>query len=303
MTFNIEIPPISNRVDKLTVVAPASKATTSAFESFSSLAEQYDITVEIDKQNFLNGKWTTGTDTERASALINALNHDASCVIAARGGYGTPRLDFDDIIAHTKPGMLIGYSDISFALSYLSAFSDIHCIHGPMPQDCEFEAKHASMHVLFGYLSGRISGLDVGRMLTEDMSFLREGSFAGELIGGNLTCVQNMLGTTAHNALNGRVLFLEEVGEKMYAIDRMLQHIKRAGVFENIAALVLGDFRLMDEAAGFTHNDLFEAVLDATHQSGIPVVTGLPVGHGSKNIPLPYKAILSGYSDNRFAMS
>ena len=230
-------------------------------------------------------RYLAGDDERRASELGAALTRPGvRAVWAARGGYGAMRL-LDRIdwaaAAGAEPRWLVGFSDIT-ALHLAGLAAGLGgMVHGPNVTTLGEIGGSDRDHVL-DLLMGMAPPPALG---VERLRVVAPGTAEGPLWGGNLSLVTRLLGTAHMPDLAGGVLFLEDVGERPYRLDRMLTHLRLAGVLETVAGVVLGDFSDCEEAeAGFTSHDVLAGLLG---DLGIPVLTGYPAGHGIRCRALP----------------
>jgi muramoyltetrapeptide carboxypeptidase len=229
--------------------------------------------------------YLAGDDDARASDLDAAV-HDASlsAVWFARGGYGTARIldriDFDRLVR--KPKLLLGYSDLTALFSPLLARVKTVCLHAPgiseLGDPRAFHAPSLTASLAGRKTQRRIAAADV----------LRPGSATGRLIGGNLTVICHLLGTPYAPDLRGAVLFLEETGEEAYRVDRLLQHLRMSGTLARVRAVLLGQFYVPPTKRAFPGDRDLDAVLrDHLLPLRVPVVRGVPAGHGPGKWTLP----------------
>lgn len=236
--------------------------------------------------------YLSGTDEMRAGA-INRMFADETvdAIWAVRGGYGVTRmldrLDYDMIRANNKP--LIGYSDITALHVQLQTKCDLVSFHGPMPSSDGLEAGGVNARLLLKALEAR----PLGDIVNPDGTPLRGlcgGRAEGAFVGGNLSLVASLCGTPYALDVKGKILFLEDVGEKIYALDRMFTQLRNAGYFRDCAGVVLGGYTdcvSEDEEYGFT---LDEVIADVILPCGKPVLSGLQAGHLKEKITLPLGA-------------
>jgi muramoyltetrapeptide carboxypeptidase len=233
-----------------------------------------------------------GPDVERAAA-INAMFADADvkAIVCAKGGYGAPRivdaLDYDLIRRHPK--RFVGYSDITALLLGIARHAGLETYHGPMLVDvAEGLAPESAAHLL-ARLTDQPDGVAEAALLQQAVA-VRPGRAAGPLIGGNLSLLVNMIGTDTDFATQGAILFLEDVDEPLYHLDRMLVHLRRAGKLAGIAGLIIGEMtKLRDGAVPFGAT-VEEMALAALGERAIPVVANFPCGHGRRQLTLPIGA-------------
>jgi muramoyltetrapeptide carboxypeptidase len=233
--------------------------------------------------------YLAGEDCARLGALNAALASEAEAVVFARGGYGAMRLlpgiDWSALIA--RPKVLMGFSDITALL--LAAWAEVGLVslHGPViksfglypMQDDPSQTLEQTRRALCGERGGawRIEGLS---------RVAGEGCVRGQLIGGNLSLMASLLGTRWAAQCGGKIVFLEEVGEQDYRVDRLLRQLMWSWQEGPPAAVVLGDF--MGMAGVYAGEGEVEELLCALGaELGVPVARGLPCGHGARNVPLP----------------
>ncbi len=224
-----------------------------------------------------------GTDEGRAAHLAALLGDPTlGLVLAVRGGYGCsrllPLLDLEALVA--ARGCLLGFSDLTCLLNTLAGRGLI-TLHGPVLTQLP-RLDQASLDDLAGLLKGQLPwpGQLMGQML-------RPGLARGPLMGGNLTLLCHLLGTPWFPPLEGAILLLEDVGEAAYRLDRLLTQLELAGVFGLVAGLAVGSL----SAEPAEQPALLDAVGRRLAGLGLPVVTGLPFGHGPANRLLPLGAL------------
>lgn len=231
--------------------------------------------------------YLSGTDAERAGAFNRAFADDEiDGIWCIRGGYGCIRLmdliDWSMIAQHPKA--FIGYSDITTLHSALHQRCGFCTFHGPMPKTDSFEEPSLSslMHALTGEPDKALVNPDGTRLQT-----LVSGVAEGELVGGNLTLVAASVGTPFDLDVTGKLLFLEDVGENTYSIDRMLHQLYLAGKLTRCAGVILGGFTdCTMEFPGYSLS-LDEVLHDVFSKVRVPVVKGLQAGHLDHKLTLP----------------
>jgi muramoyltetrapeptide carboxypeptidase len=225
-----------------------------------------------------------GSDDLRAAEVKRFFqDSEVRAVFGARGGYGCgrllPLLNFAEL-ART-PKIFLGFSDATFLLNAL-VDGGLVSFHGPMvATDFAHGLSQRSLAHLRTLLSGGGAGLEL-----EAREVIRGGSAEGLLIGGCLSVVVAMLATPWQPTFDGRILFLEDTGEKAYRIDRMLVQLRQSRVFERIAGIVFGALRPVDSSE--QECDLITGfVAEQTAGLRCPVLCGLEAGHGTENLTLP----------------
>jgi muramoyltetrapeptide carboxypeptidase len=278
-------PPLLSPGDCVGIAAPASHIPRGNEEFLQRGAERVrEMGFEIRySPSLLKRKhlYLAGTDEERAQELMEMfLDPEIKAILCARGGYGTqriiPYLDADLIRNHPKP--LVGCSDITVLLIYLLQRSLVIPFHGPNVATRQFVEGDTEMTLaLKGALSAPLPPAEV------TCSVLRAGETHGEIIGGCLSCLITTLATPYEPDLQGRILFVEDVDESPYKIDRMLTHLKSAGTLQGVKGVVFGQMPGCDAEKGL----LKEVILDVLEEIEGPVLFGFPSGHGTRNITIP----------------
>lgn len=247
-----------------------------------------------------------GTDAERAAA-VEAMFADPTvkAIICAKGGYGTPRIidALDYALIRDHPKILVGYSDVTALLISISQRAGLMTYHGPMLVDMLNGLDPVSCAYLTRSLLGENTASSAALLLDQAV-VLRPGTATGRLIGGNLSLLVNMIGTRSDFDTTGAVFFLEDVDEHLYQLDRMLVHLKRAGKFDAIVALLIGEMKdIKDDAVAFGMGveDMAQDILGG---ADIPIVANFPCGHGRRQLTLPLGATVRiNAEDGRVAFS
>lgn len=236
--------------------------------------------------------YLSGEDTVRARD-INAMFADPAidAVFCIRGGYGAPRLldgiDYGLVRAHPK--IFVGYSDITALHIALNERCGLVTLHAPMAaSDMIYHDYDALSHAsLLRALTSTDALGEIANPPGYDVQTLQAGTARGKLVGGNLTLVAYSLGTPYEIDTRGRLLFLEDIGEKTYRLDGMINQLRLAGKFEDCAGVVLGDFRDCPiEYEGFGLS-LDQIIRDLILPSGKPMIANLRAGHCCPKLTLP----------------
>jgi len=221
-----------------------------------------------------------GDDDLRARDMQRFLDDDSvKAIIAARGGYGTVRiidkLDFNRFAQNPK--WLIGFSDITVLHAHIWANYGVQTIHGQMPVNIS-DASATSLETLRKSLFGDDVKYEIGPHRLN-----RQGEAGGALTGGNLSLLISVLGSISDYSYDGTILFLEDVGEYLYAIDRMMRALKRAGKLKNLAGLIIGGFtECKDNDIPFGQT-AEEIITEVVKEYDYPVCFNFPAGHISDN--------------------
>lgn len=224
-----------------------------------------------------------GDDARRIAELTKALRDpDVDAIVAARGGYGVtrllPDLSIDEIREAKK--LLVGFSDLS-ALHASFQRAGLRSLHGSMVAGLGRASEAA-----FARWIAAVEGEPPTPI--EDLETITRGVAEGPLVGGNLAVLCALVGTPHEPPLDGAVLFMEDVGERPYRIDRMLTTLRQAGWLHRIAAIALGEFTSCD--AGPDGREIADVLRDRLGDLGLPTVGGVPSGHGEENLELPLGA-------------
>jgi muramoyltetrapeptide carboxypeptidase len=265
---------------RVVVAAPSSPLTnTKVFKAgLRILGARYSVTVPgavYARKGFL-----AGADSTRLRILLQALRDERTrAIFAARGGYGATRLlsSVDWEVWYRDRIPLCGFSDVTALELAALALAGVATVHGPSITSLARQPRSYLQHLWrlledpgygFGTPPGRLRSLGQGRV-------------AGSLVGGNLTMIDQLVGTPFLPDLAGCILLLEDVKEAPYRIDRMLTHLGNAGVLDRVVGLVLGDFPgCRPRSDGVTVEEVF---MDHARRLRIPVAAGMPAGHGRRN--------------------
>lgn len=279
-------PPRLRPGDVVRVVAPSGPIPPDDFAKGAALlANRYQLRYDPARLFAATG-FTAGPDPARLDELHAALREpEARAIIMGRGGYGLLRileaLSPDLLRAHAKP--IVGFSDGTLLLAQ-AARAGVASVHGPVVTQLG-RVSSSHQEALFAMLEN-----PEARLLLTGLQPLRAGRATGPLLGGNLEVFSRLLGTPYLPDLTGAVLFFEDVGERPYRIDRLLTHLELAGVFRQVAGIVTGDFVGCDEPATskVASPSALEVVGERLGRLPIPVAMGAPIGHGARNLAVPY---------------
>lgn len=227
-----------------------------------------------------------GSDELRRTDLQQLFdNPDVRAVFAARGGYGCYRLvDGLDLTAlRTNPKWLIGFSDVTVLLNLLYA-NDIRSLHGLMPRQYGMPDRAESLETVRQWLFGE----PPTEYVVPAYPLNRPGQAAGPLVGGNLTMLVNSLSTPTDIDFTDAVLFIEDIDETLFSLDRMMRQLHRAGRLSNLAGLVVGQFTDMRENPSLPFgDDAYGIIAGAVSGYDYPVLFNFPVGHVPHNLAMP----------------
>jgi muramoyltetrapeptide carboxypeptidase len=231
--------------------------------------------------------YLAGSDTLRAADLNAAFaDPEVRGVLCTRGGYGTQRIvDTIDMDAVRRdPKVVAGFSDITALQLALWRGTRLATVHGPGAAWLDERTPPVSAESLRAALMGK-DPIVVKRVETEETAAVAvPGTATGPLLGGNLSLIVSSVGTPDFPDLRGAILLVEDVGEAPYKVDRMLTHLRRAGVFDGVAGVAVGQFT--DCADGWAV-PVTEVLADRLGDLGVPVLGGLPIGHGTGQLTVP----------------
>lgn len=241
--------------------------------------------VKVSERAWARDRILAGTDEERASELMRFFHDpEVRAIFAARGGYGAGRLlpliDFD--LLRRTPKIFVGFSDQTFLLGAIEGLSRMVCFHGPMvAKDLAGGVSAPSMLHLRRLLAGELDGFDL-----QATAAIHPGVAQGEVIGGCLSIVVAMLATPYVPDFRGKILFLEDTGEKAYRIDRMLVQLRHSGALAGVAGVVFGGMRSPGDSES-EQRLILQFAAEQTAGLGVPVLWGIEAGHGTENFTLP----------------
>lgn len=284
MTFELIQPPYLKAGDTVAIVAPSGilKNREREVQQAVDLLKSWGLHTAVGKHVFSKDDHFAGTDNERCEDLQNAMdNPTISAIWCARGGYGTVRIL--DKLDYTKlkenPKWIIGYSDITALHNQLhnKGFQSMHALM------CVSLTKDLSeIETSLSTFKSALFGNPTDYTL-KGSGYNRVGEATGELVGGNLTMLHTMLGSKESIDTSGKILFIEEIGEYKYHIDRMLQSMKRAGYFDNLKGLVVGDMSRMRKNTTLWGTSVEQLILDALKDYDFPIAFNMPAGHEKDN--------------------
>jgi muramoyltetrapeptide carboxypeptidase len=240
--------------------------------------------------------YLAGTDDERIADLNEAIRDSSiDAIWCIRGGYGSIRLldrvDYDAMVRGPKP--LIGFSDLTTVLNAITHVTGVVTFHGPVARASMsgFSRSHFERVLARTEPPGRLGRIPQpsGVLVPQENRIvtLGRGTAEGPLVGGNLTLLQCLIGTAYFPELAGAILFLEDVGEDLYRVDRMLAHLRLTGALRHLAGVVVGRFTDLRRSGGDGALGFDEVLANYLQPLGIPVAYGFPVGHIDEQWTLP----------------
>lgn len=282
---------------RFAIVAPAGPARLDADKArqwFDSHGYQCRIYPGVNQAD----GYLAGSDQQRLQDLHDAFQApDIDAILCMRGGYGSMRLldalDFDLIRRHPKP--LVGYSDITALHTVLNRHTGLISFHGAMLNADLLGGKlEPTVSSLFEQLGGRLGEGDaIVHPAAYPLTTIVPGVASGRLLGGNLSILGATLGTVAELDSHGAILFIEDVNEPLYRVDRLLTQLRLAGKLQGLRGVLVGDF------AGVTVAAMTPLLLDTFGPLGVPVLAGWRSGHCDPNLCLPMGARVGLDADRR----
>ena len=281
------LPPFLRPGDTVGVVAPASWFPYHELaDGLRILREDWQLNViEGDSLQATDGPFAGSDDLRRADLQHLFDNPTVRAVFAARGGYGCYRiadgLDLSGLRANPK--WLVGFSDITVLLS-LFYNQGIVSLHGLMPRQFGDPDRAASLESVHQWLFGQCPA----QYVVPVHPLNRPGQANGPLVGGNLTILINSVGTPTDIDFDGKILFIEDIDETFFSLDRMMTQLRRGERLKNLAGLVVGQFTDMRANSSLPFGkDAFEIIADAVSGYNYPVLFDFPAGHVPFNLALP----------------
>ena len=268
--------------DKVAVVAPAKKVNKENTLQGIKILESWDLQVKIGDSVFESSNQFAGSDVQRKADLQGMIDdQEIKAIFMLRGGYGTTRIidDIDFKPLQNAPKWICGFSDITALHSHLYSIG-IVSLHAPMPTFF-YALEPEPLGWLRRFLFGKEEKLT---FLPQKMN--RIGEEQGRLVGGNLSIICHAIGTSSQVKTEGNILFIEDIGEEFYSLDRMMVQLKRSGLLQNIRGLVVGQFTEMKDSDPFGLG-ADEIIMSHVEHLSIPVAFNAPIGHCTNNFAVP----------------
>ncbi|OYT12912.1 MAG: LD-carboxypeptidase [Bacteroidetes bacterium 4572_114] len=265
------IPPYLEKGDTIGIVSAAKSIPESKIENAIKVIEDFGFKARPGKNVTSVYHQFAGTDEERASDFQEMLDDsDVKMILSSRGGYGSvriiDRLDFDNFLK--SPKWIVGFSDITTFHSHLFSVYGIESLHATMPLNFpEKGMEDLSLNLLMSAVMGEKLNYEI-----DAHQLNRPGKTEARIVGGNLAILCSMLGSRSDPDTDGKILFIEEVGENLYRLDRMMWTLKRAGKLGNLAGLVVGGMTYMEDNDVKFGKSAQEIVAEAV--SNYPLIMG-----------------------------
>ena len=273
-------PPYLKTGDKVALVSPAGSIDISYIHNAVHILRDWGLKPVVGMHADKQYGYFAGTDEQRQHDMQWALdNEEIRAIFCTRGGYGSMRIveQLDYSTFQGSPKWLVGFSDITVFHAKLNTLG-IESLHAPMPKSFSKTTEEALQQTR-SFLFGQLSSYHL-----PPHPFNREGLIQAELIGGNLTLLHCMRSTTLECKRQSPVLFIEDVGENLYAVDRMLQSFNLSNKFERLQGLIIGHF---SEMKGLNFGKSIEEIIrELVEEYNFPICFNFPAGHTAENFPL-----------------
>ena len=280
----MKIPPYLTKGDTVGILATARKIDKATIEPAIKLLKSWGLNVVVGKTVGLDNDQLAGQDWQRATDFQDMLDNPAiSAIWCAKGGYGTvrmiDRIDFTKF--KKKPKWFIGFSDATVLHSHINNM-DIATLHGIMA----ISVAHATPDAIETFRKSLF-----GEKLAYSIpahKFNKTGTASGELVGGNLSVLYSIVGSRSEVDYKGKILFIEDLDEYLYHIDRMMMNLERNGYFKNVKGIIIGGMtKMRDNDIPWGH-DALEIIQDITKEYKIPICFNFPAGHITDNRALVF---------------
>ena len=282
----VKTPPYLQPGDTIGIVCPAGYMMMEKAQTCIDILQDWGYKVKIGKTLGSNSPdYFSGTDEERLSDFQQMLDDDeVKAILCARGGYGVGRII--DQVRFKKfkkePKWIIGFSDVTILHSHIYSHYKIATLHAPMAaafNDGGFNNPYVQS------LKNALTGEKI-KYECAPHDFNKKGEGIGELIGGNLSLLAHLTGTPSESKWKGRILFLEDVGEYLYNVDRMLYQLKRSGKLDKLAGLIIGGFTDLKDTERPFGKKIYDIIYDVVKEYDYPVCFNFPVSHSTENYAL-----------------
>ncbi|MBI3071613.1 MAG: LD-carboxypeptidase [Deltaproteobacteria bacterium] len=282
-------PPALRPGARIGIAAPSGPFDAATFERGVAVLRRagFDVVLPAGFDRRAAGRlaYLAGDDDHRAATLTALFaDADVNAIWCARGGYGAARIlrRLDPHLVRANPKLLVGFSDITAIQTHLFATAGVPSIHGPNVTTLA-STPDDELAALWRLLAGNA----IGRVLAPNLSAIRRGRAAGPAVGGNLSVLASLVGTAYFPPVDGAILFLEDVSERPYRVDRMLTQLTLANVFVRVAGVVLGEFVECIDPPEKPLTDVADVLADCLSGLSCPVVARFPFGHGGAHFPIP----------------
>lgn len=275
-------PPYLKAGSTIGIVATARKLTWEELEPTIGVLTDVGFTVRTGQRMFGAQNQFSGSDEDRAADMQRMLDDpDINAILCARGGYGTVRiidkLDFTEFERHPK--WLCGFSDITVLHAHINQNFGVATLHSSMPLSMkDLPEDHVQITTLINSLTGELPSYEF-----PSHPLNRNREMEGKVVGGNLSVLYSILGSKSDIDADGKILFLEDLDEYLYHIDRMMMNLKRNGKFDNLKGLIIGGMSDMNDNTIPFGKTAEEIIREAVDEYDYPVCFNFPAGHVDDN--------------------
>ncbi len=280
------IPPFLQPGDCIGICAPARKVSPEEMKDGIDWLVAQGFQVKVSQYLYGENHQFSGTDEERAADLQSLIDDPkVKAIIFARGGYGCVRIvdkiDFSSL--EKNPKWLIGFSDVTVLHSHMNIHHSICTLHAPMMINLMNDKRNEeAASKIIDIITGK--NIRYNEVTTNYLN--REGSCEGELVGGNLSLLYSLAGTPTGLSTDGKILFIEDLDEYLYHVDRMIMQLKRADKLKHLKGLIVGGMSDMRDNAIPYGKSAIEIIAEAVAEYDYPVCFDFPSGHIDRNLPL-----------------
>ncbi len=280
--MSVIIPPYLKHGDAIGMICPSGFMPLEKAQKCIDVLQQWGFKVQIGKTVGSQNNYFSGDDKTRLHDLQLMLDDkNIKAIFCARGGYGLSRIidnvNFDKFIQNPK--WIIGYSDISLLHAHVYSNFNVASLHAPMAAAFnEIDESEEYIYAIYESLTGNKQTYK-----TASSAINRNGTCKGELIGGNVALLAHIIGTKSDINTKNKIVFIEDIGEYKYNIDRMLMQLKRAGKLNELAGLIVGSFTEMKDTTIPFGQAVEEIIFDKVKEYNYPVCFNFPVGHAEEN--------------------
>ncbi len=286
-------PPVLSPGDTIGLVAPASPVDNIQLSKGITQLQNMGFKIHLGNtvKKLLSRGFLAASDKERADDINMAFeNENINAIFSIGGGYGSlrilPLIDYEKI--RLNPKIFVGYSDITALLLAIHQKTGLIVFHGPMiAPDFPNLTEYTKNYMMRALMRAEPIGIIENPIEGPYVRIINEGKAEGEIIGGNLSLIISTLGTPYEINMNGKIVFIEEVNEEPYRIDRMLTHLILAGKLNKAAGIIICEIRNYKQSIPGATPTLEEVIRDRIGGLGIPAIYGVCCGHGSDKITIP----------------
>jgi muramoyltetrapeptide carboxypeptidase len=280
------IPPYLQKGDTIGIVAPAGFMPIEKMQTCIETLDSWGYTVQLGATTHSNSQnYFSGSDEERLNDLQQTMDDpNIKAVLCARGGYGMSRIidgiSFKKFRKHPK--WIIGFSDITVLHSHIFSNYKIASLHAPMAAAFN-DGENNNPYILS--LKDAIEGKP-GHYECEANGFNKTGETKGQLVGGNLSLLAHLIGTRSDVKTKNKILFIEDIGEYFYNVDRLMLQLKRSGKLQKLAGLIIGGFTDSKDTERPFGKAVYDIIYEQVNEYDYPICFGFPVSHGRENYAL-----------------